>query len=403
MRGAGDQLTVGERVAFYRRRRGMTQRVLAELVGRSEDWLSKIERGDREIRRVDVLAELAGQLRVSLSDLIGTPVLLEEQAASDDDVPAIRHALMDHKRLSPTLFAPALNRRLDQANVARLTEFAWQDYQAGRIGAVVRALPGLIQSGRALEEIGTDDGCRLSSRIHHLAASTLAKIGESDLAWIAAETAVSAGERSGDPLALASAARAGTHALLAVGRFDDALSLGQTAAEWLREQLADDDPAAWSLVGMLWLRTAVAAARRQDRSLTTELLGQADTAARIVGHDANHWFTAFGPTNVALHRVSTALDLQDFHTALGGGVVDTKGVSTERAVALQLDLARANAYVANDDEALRLLLDAEAQSPELVRHSAAVREVVKALHRRAKAGAASSPLYGLAVRCRAVA
>lgn len=397
-------MSVGERIAFYRRRRGMTQRVLAELVGRSEDWLSKIERGDREVRRVDVLADLARQLRVNLTDLVGAPVLMEEASPADDDVPAIRHALMDHKRLSPTLFAQALTRRVDEANVARLTEFAWQDYQAGRLGAVVRALPRLIESGRALEEIGTAEGLLISSRIHHLAASTLAKIGEADLAWIAAEAAVSAGERSGDPLALASAARAGTHALLAVGRFDDAVNLGETAAAWLRQELVDADPAAWSLIGMLQLRTAVAAARRQDRALTNELLNAAAVAAQHVGHDANHWFTAFGPTNVELHRISTALDLQDFYSVVDrGDLVQAGGLPAERAVTLQLDLARANAYVARDDEALRLLLDAEAASPDLVRHSAAVREVVKAMHRRTKNNGAGSALYGLAMRCRAVA
>ena len=63
MRGAGDQFSVGDRIAFYRRRRGLTQRVLAQLVGRSEDWLSKIERNEREIRRLDVLGELAKALQ----------------------------------------------------------------------------------------------------------------------------------------------------------------------------------------------------------------------------------------------------------------------------------------------------------------------------------------------------
>ncbi|MGW4129901.1 helix-turn-helix domain-containing protein [Amycolatopsis japonica] len=53
MRGAGDQLSIGERIAFYRRRRGLSQAVLADLVGRTEDWLSKIEHGEREIRRMD--------------------------------------------------------------------------------------------------------------------------------------------------------------------------------------------------------------------------------------------------------------------------------------------------------------------------------------------------------------
>lgn len=52
MRGAGDKFSVGERIAFYRARRGLTQTQLANLVGRSADWLSKIERGERPLRNV---------------------------------------------------------------------------------------------------------------------------------------------------------------------------------------------------------------------------------------------------------------------------------------------------------------------------------------------------------------
>lgn len=110
MRGAGDQLSIGERVAFYRRRRGLSQAILADLVGRSEDWLSKIERGERDIRRLDVLAEVAKALRVTLGDLLGEPVLMEDEERNDD-VPAIRDALMAPRRLSRTLFASAATSR----------------------------------------------------------------------------------------------------------------------------------------------------------------------------------------------------------------------------------------------------------------------------------------------------
>ena len=107
MRGAGDQLSIGERVAFYRRRRGLSQAVLANLVGRTEDWLSKIERGERDIRRLDVLAEVARALRVTLGDLLGEPVLLEDDE-EHDDIPAVRDALMAPRRLSRTLFSSSL-------------------------------------------------------------------------------------------------------------------------------------------------------------------------------------------------------------------------------------------------------------------------------------------------------
>lgn len=55
MRGLADHLSIGERIAFYRKRRGYTQEVLAGLVGRSTDWLAKIETGRRKPPRIDML------------------------------------------------------------------------------------------------------------------------------------------------------------------------------------------------------------------------------------------------------------------------------------------------------------------------------------------------------------
>lgn len=409
MRGAGDQFSIGERVAFYRRRRGLTQRVLAGLVGRSEDWVSKIERDEREVRRLDVIGDLARALRVSVGDLLGQPVLVEDEKPTNDDVPAIRDALMSHRRLSRTLFQTVVAQQLPAEPVRRRAEMAWDDFQNGRLGAVIAALPALITSSQALEDAGDDtdpgtDVWAVSARVHHLAASTLAKIGEADLAWMAAERAMSAADRSENPLVLASAARAGAGALMAVGRYDDAMNLGVTAASWLHEQAEDGDPAALSLEGMLYLRTAVAAARRQDRGSTTDLLRQADRAATRLGRDSNYWQTGFGPTNVRLHEVSAGLELGDvLLTVERGQDVDASHMPTERATAHRIDMGRAFSYVARDDEALVQLLEAEQMAPQLVRHSVAVRETVRSLHRRAPATASKgSPLLGLAERCRAV-
>ena len=60
-----------------------------------EDWLSKIERGEWQAQRLDVLTDLARELRVTHGDLLGQPVLAE-----DDDVPAVRDGLMAPRRLS---------------------------------------------------------------------------------------------------------------------------------------------------------------------------------------------------------------------------------------------------------------------------------------------------------------
>lgn len=332
MRGLGDHLSIGERIAFYRKRRGYTQEVLAGLVGRSTDWLAKIETGRRKPPRIDMLGELARILRVQLGDLLGQTVLMEDER-QQDDVPAVRDALMSPRRLSRLLFGPDAGAQLPTpAPVAVRVEQAWNDYQGGRLGTVVAALPALLQTAQELEERAARRGeergdCwAVSARTHHLAATTLAKIGESDVSWLAAERAMRAADESDDPLVLASAARSGTHALLANGRYDDALELGNTAAAWLASQVSVHDPVALSLLGMIHLRAAVAAARHQDRPTATGLLDRAEELASDLGSDENYWQTGFGPTNVLLHRLSIELDLDNVSYVVQHGRINVDRV-----------------------------------------------------------------------------
>lgn len=156
---------------------------------------------------------------------------------------------------------------------------------------------------------------------------------------------------------------------------------------------------------MLYLRMAVAAARQQDRSTARDLLTQASVAAEELGEDGNFWQTGFGPTNVVLHRVSTALDLGDVPFVVEHGPkVQSNHLPVERTVSHRIDVARALSYIAEDEAAIDLLLGAEQEAPGIVRHSPPVRETVRAIHRRSPVttGARSSDVLALAERCRAV-
>jgi transcriptional regulator with XRE-family HTH domain len=87
-------MPIGERIAIYRRRRGLTQLVLAGLIGRSESWLSQVERGIRPIDRLSVLIDIAHVLKVNVTDLTGQPFSLAPNGSFENDaVHAIRHAL----------------------------------------------------------------------------------------------------------------------------------------------------------------------------------------------------------------------------------------------------------------------------------------------------------------------
>ncbi len=63
-------LSTGQRIAFLRGRHRQSQKTLSELVGRSESWLSKVERGERSCHDLEVILELAAVLRVSPATLI---------------------------------------------------------------------------------------------------------------------------------------------------------------------------------------------------------------------------------------------------------------------------------------------------------------------------------------------
>jgi len=150
MRGMTTQLTIGERIAWYRRRRGLSQEVLAGRVGRTADWLGKIENGRIELDRLSVLRSIAGALDVTLADLIAEPSLMEwTKDSGQQTVPALRSVLMDYRQL--TEFAhPAPDQApisLDQ--LKHDLKDVWDAYQDSRFGYVTHRLVALLPAAKA--------------------------------------------------------------------------------------------------------------------------------------------------------------------------------------------------------------------------------------------------------------
>src|SRR6266540_3734875 len=86
-------LPIGERIRHRRRARGLSQLRLAGLVDRTEDWVSKVERGEIPVDRISVLIKLADALKVPLSDLLGEHNLPSEQAGALDETAGLRRVL----------------------------------------------------------------------------------------------------------------------------------------------------------------------------------------------------------------------------------------------------------------------------------------------------------------------
>jgi transcriptional regulator with XRE-family HTH domain len=401
-----ENLTIGERVAWYRRRRGMSQEVLAGLVGRTEDWLQRAENNRIQLDRLSVIRSLAEVLDVSIGDLIGEPVLLDWTADSrTQTVPALRAVLMDYSQLSPLLASteadsePATLEQLDR-RVAGI----FDAYQHSRFGYVTAQAAGLLQDTVAAARAADGDEAirahELLALSYQAAASVLTKLGEPDLAWIAAERGLAAAQRTDNTVVLGSLFRSVAHTLLATGRFRPAVQLVERAAAVLGGELGTADGAMLSVYGSLFLTGAMAASRAEDRPTTRTFLHEAGQAASRLGADANHMWTAFGPTNVAIHQVNTAMEFGDVQIALDiGPALDTSGLPTERRVRHALDVARAYSARNRRDEGLAVVLDAERMAPEQVRHHYISRQLVLTWIRQQRR-TPSLELAGLAARLR---
>ncbi|WP_283138822.1 helix-turn-helix domain-containing protein [Rhizohabitans arisaemae] len=385
-----DHLTIGERIAWYRQRRGISQEVLAGLVGRTADWLSKVENNRIDLDRLSVIKSLATTLDVSLADLLAEPGLLEWTADSGrQTVPALRAAITDYRQLAPLAAVIDTGEPPDLHEIRREIADLWHAYQASRYGLVVRRLPPVLAEAQAAVHACSGDtrlkALSLLGQAYHSAATILVKIGESDLAWVAAERGLHAARESGDQIVTASLLRSVTHALLANGRYEAATQLTADAAALLDGDLGQASPALLSVHGTLFLAGSMAAARAEDRAITRDFLAQADESARRLGHDANHAFTAFGPTNVAIHRVATAIELGDVQIALDiGPGLDTTGLPIERRARHGIAVAQAYSLRNRVDEALDALLEAEHIAPEQIRHHYISRQLVTTWIRRQK-------------------
>jgi hypothetical protein len=183
----------------------------------------------------------------------------------------------------------------------------------------------------------------LAADAYHVAASILLKLDDQGLASLASDRSVRAAEHSGDPLVLGSSARILAHTLMSGGHLARAAQLAGDMATQLDSTVTTATPDSLSVYGALLLRGSIAAANGDDRGGALTLLDEADEAGRRLGADGNYHWTAFGPTNILLHRVNIATTLGDAGQAIDHARhVDLDKVPiTERRAALFVDVARA--------------------------------------------------------------
>lgn len=383
---ADAQLT-GERIAYHRKRLGLSQVEFAALIGRSDSWVSQVERGVRAVDRMSVLQTVAEVLGVNAAELSGTEHDDADAAERPEEVETMRLVLTGHPAIAVVLGSQShalTSERL--AELRELRDRTWLAVHGSRyvelaplVASVIPELEQAVRVGGNAELTAAARG--LLSDTYQAVAAAMAKLGAADAAWIAADRAAFAAEMLHDRLAVAASLFRMAHAFLTLGETGQARAVAKTVIEGLDQRAAREPlPETLSLCGAFHLVLGIAAARDNDRLQAHWHLDRAREIADRLGADRNDFGTEFGPTSVSLHAVRVAVELGDGGEALDlARRIESGGLSAERQARYNIDLAQAHAMRRQIGEALRCLEEAERLTPEQTRTHRVARAVARDL------------------------
>jgi transcriptional regulator with XRE-family HTH domain len=427
---------LGAEIRERRLAKGLTQQALGELIGCSAQQVSTVEHAQgpvsrRFVRACDAALGAQGALEELLPAVLmehvtqredraaarsrdlqstaGEPIGIggaavdggrtwsDRPVSTDQAVAAIRQALMAHAVFASDRSGPAP----DLGVLYRRVNSGWCAFQSSRYSLLAdQFLVTLRQAQLAARRYEGRErlaAAGLLSMLYQLGTVALLKLGDVETAWLAADRGVAAAEQSEHPLVLGSAGRMLAYVFLDAGECQRAHQVGLAAAAGL-ERHPHASATRISVLGALYLKSAVAAARRGDRSTAIDLLDEAGRAASQLNADRNDFWTAFGPTNVAVHAVTIAVELGEPGYALEQArrVRLSRLPVPERRAHHLIDVAKAHGQSRQDSEAVKLVLAAEKLAPEEVRLRPTTRTLIAdILHRAPVVG---DELRGLAHR-----
>lgn len=307
-------LTVGERIELRRRERGLSRRVVANTVGRSEEWLRLVESGRQPLDSLQAIIGLAGILHISDFRTLITPIRYHPPAAGIAARPflrAVERAVFDHPvgaGAAGGSFASSSLRPL-----ADEVEHCWTIWSTSphRYSALTASLPPLVLRSRALRG-GSDDTATVAAVMdcYHLLRVVLSRIGGHDLAVIVADRAWEMALELDRPLSTARAAWHIAEALLHSGRFTTCIDYALESAR----RLSHDVPAVPEMAhiwGALHLTAGMGAFLANDGARAHRLLARAHDAEDSCGFSCPV-APCSGSDAVGLARMDMALRQDNF-------------------------------------------------------------------------------------------
>ncbi|UCM87525.1 helix-turn-helix domain-containing protein [Streptomyces marincola] len=382
---ASERRGIGARIRQFRAIRGFSLTELGRRAHVSASQLCRIEGGTRSASPA-VEAGIARALGVTVAVLHGQPYIHMLQAERLDALLTPISSALHSWDIPPDEAPP---RRLDDLtnDVRRIvqlrisTEFA----------KIAESLPALIVEASAVALTvpagePRERAYRLAAELARTAAIMAYRLGYMDLARLALSRMAAVAPHSGDPAQVAIERlerSAMTHAQS--GRPDRGMALMRVA---LRDLDDDGTEVTRAVRGSLYVRAASLAFQQRDESSAHDWLGQARELAEQTG-DVYHHALTFGPFGVALALMGAENDRDDHAAALSRASEMRLPPHCPPTLAAHFMIrkARAEAWTAHHEEALRSLLSARETAPQLTRYHPHTHETVGTLLRARRAPA----------------
>ncbi|HEY3903231.1 MAG TPA: helix-turn-helix transcriptional regulator [Streptosporangiaceae bacterium] len=378
-----DQDGIGARLAEARKLRGLTQDGLALRIPCSKSLISQVERGVKPATPWLVSA-VAAVLHVDVPGLLGQPYrgTTERTDRAHASIPQIRVA-MNYWDVPPDI--DVTPRPLSEISKdIELTGKLLDKIDYIQLGA---RLPGLIEELSAVFHDSSwavrREAARLLMHAFVAAKSVAYRLGYIDLVSVAVERATSAALETGEPELAAFMAEERCQIFFATGAHRAGLKFIDQAHRDFGE-LTSGTESGLAITGSMHLRAAIMAAREPARrSDCWDYLAQASEISDRIGHDTNHYGLIFGPSNVKIHEVATAIELEDADDALrrNEGFQPPPDLPPERSSHHYIDVARAQLLASEPNLALESLSTADRLSPQHTRNHPMARETIMGLIR----------------------
>ncbi|NEW40084.1 helix-turn-helix transcriptional regulator [Nocardia cyriacigeorgica] len=392
---------IGQRVRQIRARRGITQQVLADRAGISRSVIAKYEAGLRPVDSRRTLLALAHALGCTLGDLTGHEQDRMDPSANGfhTSVPEVEIALWSAGNVTHTAPPRGLDKLATAAQRAAELRIACDYATLGPMLAPM--LTDCYRHIRDGADIDRERAWDILSMAAHTTAAALKARGYSALSWTAAQEAENAARNIGGTAALAATAFARSQVLLSrPGSLPAALE----QAEGTAEQIAADVRTVGEVetYGMLHLQASLvmAAMGGDPDPHLAEAAEQADKLATAPQGKSILRNPTFGPANVALWRMSAAMERREPGQVLAlAPTLSSDDLPAEgRRAQYFVEIGRAHAMQRNYRESLHALLRAEHTAPQHVRNMTHVRELVGHMMRTARRDLTTGDLGKLAQR-----